>query len=68
MAERVAGLLQKQKLDFAARLIEGGEWMPFGFVDACERAEQRNQPEEQRILRQVQAIEIGVLTEVLLTP
>ena len=48
------------------RLIENGEWLPFSFVDECERAEAVANRERQTLLRNIQAIEFDVLVEFIL--
>lgn len=62
LAERVATLLHNDSDGLTERLIENGEWMPFAFVDECERAES-GRPELQRALRDIQAVEFDVLVE-----
>jgi hypothetical protein len=47
--------------DLAGRLIQNDEWLPFAFVDECERAA-RN-PQRSRLLREIQAAEFAVLLE-----
>jgi len=68
IARRASELLNNEgegRLD----LLPAGEWDPFAFVDACERASRRGGTEqERRLLRQIQAIESTVLLERLFVP
>ena len=47
--------------DLAGRLIQNGEWLPFTFIDECERA--ARDPQRSRVLREIQAAEFAVLFE-----
>ncbi|HZR21359.1 MAG TPA: hypothetical protein VFE51_29020 [Verrucomicrobiae bacterium] len=49
----------------AAKLIRGGQWDPFGFIDACEAAAARPAT-TQSLLKQVQRIEFEELLDSLL--
>ncbi len=60
VGERIAEITRGRR-DQAARLIPGGEWDAFTFVDECELVEAGGSAEEQGILRAVQEIEFDVL-------
>ena len=66
LAERVAALLHNDSGGLTQRHIENGEWLPFSFVDECERAEAIANRERQTLLRNIQAIEFDVLVEFIL--
>ena len=63
LAERVTGLLPGDGSGLAERLVENGEWMPFVFVDECERAEWGSDPAMTATLQEIQAAEFDVLVE-----
>jgi hypothetical protein len=63
LAERVAKFLHNDSGGLTERLIENGEWMPLAFVDECERAESRRDAAQQKLLRDIQAIEFDTLVE-----
>ena len=62
LAQRVSALLDRHGGRTGA-LVENGEWMPFAFVDECERAEQGSDPALTAVLQQIQAAEFDVLVE-----
>jgi hypothetical protein len=66
LAERVATFLHHDGGGLTERLIENGEWMPFGFVDECERACSRGDAQLKQTLRAIQAIEFDTLIEHIL--
>jgi hypothetical protein len=66
LAERVAALLEGQP-ELATSLIENGEWMPFAFIDQCERAAQRNDTVFTSILQRIQAAEFDTLVQHILS-
>jgi hypothetical protein len=47
----------------STKLIKNGEWMPFAFVDECERAESRADATLRAQLQRVQEIEFQTLVE-----
>jgi hypothetical protein len=61
LAEKVAAL-PSPGAELKA-LVEGGDWMPFAFVDLCARAEQGNDPAIVSSLMRVQAVEFDVLVQ-----
>ena len=63
LAERVTGLLHGDGSGLAERLVENGEWMPFAFVDECERAERGSDSAMVATLREIQEAEFDVLVE-----
>ena len=67
LAERVSGLLRDGGAQLSARLIENGEWLPFAFVDECERAETSNEAALTAMLQKIQAAEFNVLVEHILS-
>lgn len=48
------------------KLIQGGDWDPFAFVDACEHARHRGSTEEMAMLKELQRIEFEVFVEHML--
>jgi len=67
LAKRTAGLLDAGEKELLAELVRDGEWDPFGFIRACERAAGRPATEPQtRQLRAVQEAESVTLLEWLL--
>jgi hypothetical protein len=59
-----AGALLDEQMDLRAKLIPRGEWDPFGFIDACERASRAGGSEEhKRVLRKIQGAESLVLLD-----
>ena len=67
LAGRVTKFLHNDSGGLTKRLIENGEWMPFAFVDECERAESSRNENGQKLLREIQAIEFDTLIEHILT-
>jgi hypothetical protein len=63
LAQRVAKLLHNGGGGMTKPLIEDGEWIPFAFVNECERAEQGNDSALTAALQQIQAAEFDVLVE-----
>ncbi len=65
IASRVTTLLEtKGQSDLRDKLMPGGEWDAFAFVDCCEQAKRRSADESQKgLLREVQGIESRVLLE-----
>ena len=61
LAQRVASLLQQDGRELTGRLIQNGQWMPFAFIDECERAEQDRDVALSSTLRQIQAAEFDTL-------
>jgi hypothetical protein len=61
IARRVEVLLKPAGAD-DLRLLRRGEWDPFAFVDACERADEKRT----EVLREIQRIEIEALLEYFL--
>jgi len=61
LAERVTAFLDHDCSGLAKRLIENGHWMPYAFIDECERAEAEASNVLDRTLRAIQAIEFNVL-------
>jgi hypothetical protein len=66
LAERVGSLLQKDGRELTRRLIENGQWVPFAFINECERAEQSRDAALPLKLRQIQATEFDTLIEHIL--
>lgn len=66
LAEQVAQLLRRDAHELSGRLIENGDWTPFAFIDACERAEQGRDAAFTSTLRQIQAAEFDTLVEHIL--
>lgn len=66
LVERVAAFLQNDRGGLSQRLTENGQWQPYAFVDECERAARRGSAEEQKRLRDIQALELDVLVEHIL--
>jgi hypothetical protein len=59
IAQRVAALLEsKGEVGLLKKLVPGGQWDAFAFVDACERP-----AKQQELLREIQWIEFEVLLE-----
>jgi hypothetical protein len=68
VAERAVKLLESRgQGTLAAELAPGGEWDPFAFVDACERARHRGSEAERAALQEVQRVELEAFLEWLLT-
>jgi hypothetical protein len=67
LAGRVAALLRDDHSGLAKRLIETGNWMPFAFVDECERAEEGSDAALIATLQKIQAAEFDVLVEHVLS-
>lgn len=67
LAERVGERLRNDKIGLQQRLIENGEWMPFAFVDECERAESSRDEVRRKLLRDIQAIEFNTLVQHILS-
>jgi hypothetical protein len=65
LMERVAQMIPRGSL--AEILLDKGEWRPLAFVDECERAEVTGDPERQKVLREIQAIEFDTLVEHILS-
>ncbi len=61
LAQRVAGL--KDAGPFLKRLLDGSDWLPLAFVEECDRAGDAGALEDQRVLRNIQALEFDVLVE-----
>jgi hypothetical protein len=61
LAEKVAAL-QPPGAEMKA-LVEGGDWMPFAFIDLCARAEQGNDAALVSSLMRIQAVEFDVLVQ-----
>lgn len=53
---------------FAARLISGGRWDPYAFVEACERAMANGSEAERLLLQKIQKIEAEVFLRHLTNP
>lgn len=66
LAQRVAHYLHNDTGELTERLVENGEWMPFAFVNECERACARGDAQHKQILRAIQAIEFETLVEHIL--
>lgn len=66
VAQRVTAILHNDGRELTERLIENGEWMPFAFIEECERAEQGGNAAFTSTLRQVQAAEFDALLEHIL--
>ena len=68
LAERVADLCHGGgDGQLMQRLAENGQWMPFAFVDECERAERQNKGPLISTLQKIQAIEFDVFVEHILS-
>ena len=67
LAGRAAALLRARDADLAGRLIENGEWMPFAFVEQCEKAERGSDAALSSALQEIQAAEFDVLMEHILS-
>lgn len=63
LAQRVAALLRDDRGGLTKKLIENGEWMPFAFIDECERTELGREVNQTAVLQRIQAIEFDVLVE-----
>jgi hypothetical protein len=64
IATQTASLLASQYSPVAARLIPGGVWAPFAFIDACEEAARKSGAESPRkILQEIQRIEFVAFLE-----
>src|ERR1043166_2074303 len=59
IANRVAKALQmKGDAELARKMVRGGGWDPFAFINACENAARNSgRDEDKEVLREVQAIE-----------
>jgi hypothetical protein len=67
LAESVTALCQAPaERTVAERLLPKGNWDPFAFIDACAAA--GNNPDGQKLLRQIQREEFGALLLSLQTP
>ena len=65
LAAQVAALLSSEsKPELAARLVPGGAWNPFAFIDACAGAANGAEPDP-RLLRRIQQAEFSALVEAL---
>ena len=68
IAERAQKPMEKEK-QLQKELTPGGTWNPFGFIDACEKA---NRPgaasEDKDLLREIQQIESHALLELFCKP
>lgn len=63
IARLVGDLLKERGAgDLAKRIVPGGKWDAFAFVDVCEEAE-RGSVEQKKLLREIQRIEFEVLLE-----
>ncbi len=62
---RRAGVLLKEHKDreLEKRLLPGGSWDAFAFVDVCEEAARQNNKDGTTLLREIQRIEFEVLLE-----
>ena len=65
LARRATSILQGKREDtLLTELVPGGEWDPFAFVDACERAASRPDSDPQtQLLREIQAAEFELVLE-----
>jgi len=64
IAKRATAVLQpKDRASLLVELIPGGEWNPFSFIHACERANRNSSPNDalNPLLQQIQGIETAVL-------
>jgi|ERR1051326_46519 hypothetical protein len=63
IANRVAKALQtKGDAELARKMVRGGGWDPFAFINACENAAGNSgRDEDKEVLREVQAIESAAL-------
>ena len=70
LADRSRVLVEKAgQSQIVESLIRGGQWDPFGLIDACEQANRRGVPEsETNLLRQIQQIETRLLLESFCNP
>ena len=66
LARRVTPVVQNGPGEVSGRLIKEGGWMPFAFIEECERSEQGRDPAVKTLLRQVQSVEFDVLVEHIL--
>jgi hypothetical protein len=68
LAKRAAALLEAaNEPGLRDKLVPGGEWDPFAFVDACEQAEKlAHSASVRQTLRAVQAAEFALLLDYLL--
>jgi hypothetical protein len=66
LAEKAATLLKSEPGSaFGERLVQNGNWDPFGFIDACEQAASGEVDSAQvEILKQIQRLETEVLLDV----
>ena len=64
IANRVRVLLEaKGERELLGKLIPGGEWDAFAFIDACGQGNQNSNSERTQILREIQAVETKELIE-----
>jgi hypothetical protein len=64
LAKRATNLLSKDnKTTLQSELVLNGEWQPFGFVNACERASIHSDSALDQLLRKIQQIEFETLLE-----
>ena len=64
LATRVGAFLDSRQPGLKSELLPGGQWDPFAFVDACERASRPGgTPERRQLLGELQQIEFEVLLE-----
>jgi hypothetical protein len=56
-------LRSKDERDLVTRLIPGGEWDAFAFVDACEASARAGASQQRELLREIQRIEFEVLLQ-----
>ena len=62
LARRATEVLQREEApDLRAKLIQKGEWDPFGFVDACDNATRAGGENQRKVLRKIQNTEFEVL-------
>jgi hypothetical protein len=65
IASRAEKMLKaKGEAELARKMVSGGKWDPFAFIDSCEKAAQNSATEQRRnTLRELQAIETEVLLD-----
>jgi hypothetical protein len=67
IAKRVERLLQEMsESKLAKKLVPGGKWDPYAFVDECEAAAASGSGERTQLLREIQRVESEAVLEYLL--
>src|SRR4051812_28808464 len=67
IASRAATFFEsKAEPELQAQILPKGQWNPFGFIDACEKAATQRTSEKANLLREIQRLETEALLEFFL--